>query len=353
MAKHYVVDVDLAYDKFFNLLWKGWLSPSTPVMSNSGTGNGMVVSCSGGYIEDSVHGFYKTHSENAMLSKLGYGTSSYLGDIRPRGAQMGNGGQASGIVPVFDTAIDVMTKISQGSSRRGAWAGYLPVDHDDFWEMAGYTQKNPADTNIGWMYSDAEIERLKAGDKEAIQRFNKVLYGRCRMGKGYMWKNDLANRLAPQAFKSSGITIKASNLCNEVSLPQDEDHTFTCVLSSLNLAKWDEFEDDTIYWATVFLDCVASEMLADPNINRPELANAKRFTEKARALGLGVMGLATYFQQKMIPFEGLHAHILNNTIFKKLREESYRASRDLAKLFGEPEWCKGTGMRNATTQAVA
>lgn len=352
LSKHYTPNPQLARDKFFSNMWKGFLAPSTPVMCNTGTGRGLVVSCAGNYFSDSISGFYQAHAENAILNKHGFGTSSYLGDIRPRGSKISTGGEADGAVPVFDSAVDVMTKVSQGQNRRGQWAGYLPLDHGDFWELAGYVQKHPADSNVGWMFSADVINRLQEGDEELIKRWNRVMYLRCRTGKGYFWKNDLANAHSPQALKNSNITIKASNLCNETAIPQDEKHTFTCVLSSLNVSKWEEFDEDTIFWSIVFLDCVVSEML-EQSKGIKELTNARRFTEKARALGLGTMGLATLFQKKMIPFEGLEAHMLNNFIYKTIQEEGTKASKHLANMFGEPEWCKGTGMRNSTLTAIA
>lgn len=351
LAEHYP-EKTLAYEKFFNLLWKGYLSPSTPIYCNTGTDRGLVVSCAGSYIDDSISGFYNAYLENAILSKLGFGTSSYLGDIRARGSSISIGGTADGVVPVFDSSIDVVSKVSQGSNRRGAWAGYLDIDHDDFWELTGYILKNPVDTNIGWNITEAFIEKLKNQDEEAIKRWNKIVYLRARVGKGYLWKVDTANNLAPQAIKNSGISIKASNLCNEIALPQDSDHTFTCVLSSLNLSKWDEFEEDTIFWSIIFLDCVVSEMLLKAK-KYPELKKAVNFTEKSRALGLGVLAFHTYLQEKMVAFDSFEAHMINLQIFKKIESEAKNATKHLAELLGEPLWCQGLGIRNATLTAVA
>lgn len=352
LSKHYTIDPELARKKFYHIMWKGFLAPSTPVMCNTGTNRGLVVSCAGSYVEDSIYGFYDTALEVAVLSKHGFGTSTYLGDIRPRGTIVNSGGHADGVVNVFDTYTDVTAKVSQGSNRRGQCGNYLPLDHDDFWELAGYILKNPASANIGWMLSAEVISLLQQNDLEMVKRFNRVMYLRARTGKGYIWKPDTANRLAPQPIKNSGIPIKASNLCVEIALPQDEDHTFTCVLSSLNLSKWDLFEEDTIYWAIAFLDCVVSEMLEQSKDIRG-LEKAVRFTEKSRALGLGTLGYHTYLQSKSMPFEGLHAHITNNVIFKKIEEESIKATKMLGSLYGEPEWCKGTGQRNATVNAIA
>lgn len=213
LAGHISKEFPEAEDKFFGLMWSGKLAPSTPVLCNVGTGRGHPVSCSGGYIGDSIDSFYKNYHENAMLSKMGYGTSSYLGAIRARGSKITTGGETDGVVPVFDSSVDVVNKVSQGNNRRGSWAGYLEVDHADFWELAGYVQKNPGDANVGWVFTDNFIERLKEGNRDAIDRFNKVMYLRARTGKGYIWKVDTANRLAPEAVKNSGISIKASNLC--------------------------------------------------------------------------------------------------------------------------------------------
>lgn len=351
LAKH-VPDIPEAEEAFFRIMWKGHLAPSTPVYCNTGTPRGHSVSCSGGHFGDSVKDFYDNYKEIALLSKMGYGTSGYLGGIRPRGSKISSGGEADGIVPWLDSAIDVVNKVSQGNNRRGNWAGYVPVDHGDFWEVAGYLQKNSADTNIGWMFSDDFIESLKNKNKESIEKFNRVMYLRSRFGKGYIWKQDVANRLAPDPIKNCGIQIKASNLCSEIALPQDEDHTFSCVLSSLNLAKWDEFDDDTIFWAIVFLDCVVEEMLTKAR-GVDGFERIVRFTEKSRALGLGAMGFATYLQQNMIPWESMEASVANVKIFKKINDEALKATQWLAKRYGEPEWCKGYGRRNATLTAIA
>lgn len=342
-----------AYDRFFNLMWEGKLAPSTPVMCNTGTDRGMPVSCAGNYIGDSVEGFYESNAEVAVLSKNGFGTASYLGDIRHRGAPIkSSGGEADGVVPVFDTFVDTKTKISQGSSRRGEWAGYLDISHPDFWELIGYLQKNPASANVGWVFEEKDVEALKSGDEEMIKRWNEVLYMRCRTGKGYMWKNHTANALAPLAIKNSGIRIRSSQLCTEIALPSDEDHTFTCILSSLNLAHYDNLTDDDIRWSVRFLDAVCSEFQSKAT-GMKFMDKAIRFTEKARALGLGTLGFHTYLQSKMIAFESGEAHMLNNQIYSRIWNVAVEASKELGEELGVPEWCKGTGQRNATLITIA
>lgn len=342
-------------DKFFELMWNGWMAPSTPVMANMGANpfKGCPVSCSGSYVGDSVYEFYDNRLESAILSQQGFGTSGYLGDIRPRGASISRGGKADGILPVFKGHLRMARDISQGSTRRGSWAGYLPIDHEDFWELCDYVVNNPDDANVGWCVSDGFVSLLNRGDSSAIRRYQKALKTKMVTGKGYFFFPDKVNALNPPMYKDLGLGVKASNLCTEITLHSDNDHTFTCVLSSMNLSKYDEWKDtDAVFAATVFLDCVAEEFIQIGKRIRG-LEKAVRFTEKSRALGLGTLGWHTYLQQKMIPFESFEAHSLNNQIFKKIREEADEASKWMAEAFGEPEWCRGFGKRNTHLLAIA
>lgn len=353
-AASYTTDPDMWSKRFFNLFWSGWLAASTPVLSNMGTGIGCPVSCSGGYIADEVYEFYDCQKEAAVLSKNGFGTSGYLGAIRGRGSKIsGIKGAASGVLPVFKDFVQMSRDISQGSQRRGAWAGYLEIDHPDFFELINYISKFPDDANIGWIVSDKFIDRLNAKDQSAIERYQKALKLKMITGKGYFFFTDKVNRQNPQMYKDLGLTVKASNLCTEITLFSDQDHTFSCVLSSMNAALYDEWKDTTaVYDATVFLDCVNQDLIEIGKHTRG-MEKVVRFAEKSRALGLGLLGFHTYLQDHMIPFESMDAYFKNTEIFKHLHDESKRASEWMAQEFGEPEWCKGYGVRNTHRIAVA
>lgn len=342
-----------AEQKFFDLLWKGWLSPSTPVLANMGTKRGLSVACSGTVIEDSIYGFYQNRLENAVLTKYGFGTSSYMGKIRPRGSSISVGGKASGVVPVFKGHVEDMRLITQGTSRRGAWAGYIEITHGDFDELADFILAEPDDANIGWIITNSFIDDLNKGNPEAIRRYQKAMKLKMVTGKGYFCFIDKINEKRPEAYKKNNLYVKASNLCDEITLFADDEHTFTCVLSSMNVSKYDEWKGtDAVFWATIFLDCVAQETI-EVGKNIKGLEKAVRFTEKGRALGLGQMGFHTYLQAKRIPFESLEAQFISQEIAKFIWEESEKASRDMAKELGEPEWCKGTGLRNTHRIAIA
>ena len=212
-AKHAPKDGTDWEADFYEMIYKGWYSCSTPSLSNTGTKKGFNISCSGQYVSDSVDGFYSSLHEAAMLSKMGFGTSAYLGDIRHRGSKISSGGTAQGVLPVLQDFVTMASKISQGGTRRGSWAGYLPIMHGDFQECYDFIKDQPDEVNIGWCWYDKDTEAMKMKDQEMIRRWKAMMKLRAIQGKGYIFCVDKANRLAPQMYKDKGLLIKSSNLC--------------------------------------------------------------------------------------------------------------------------------------------
>ena len=141
--------------------------------------------------------------------------------------------------------------------------------------------------------------------------------------------------------------------CSEITLFTDESHTFVCCLSSMNLAKYDEWKDtDAVQVATFFLDGVMQEFI-DKAKHIQGFEKAVRFAEKSRALGLGVIGWHTLLQKRNIPFDSFQSMQLNAEVFRHLDSETLKATQKLAQELGEPEWCKGYGVRNTHRIAIA
>ena len=340
-------------EKFFDVLWKGKLSPASPALSNTGTKRGMMVSCSGQMVGDSVLDFYDNLRRTALLSQQGFGTSADFSSIRPRGSKVARGGKANGPIPVIDAFFDTASKISQGGNRRGSIAAYLDIEHPDWDEAIDSLLAEPNGKNYGWTIRDSFVERLKIDDPDAMRRFSKALYVKLVTGKGYFFCVDKANRARPQMYKDLGLDIIATNLCTEIMLHSSQEYDYSCILSSLNLVHLDEImEDDTIFVSHVFLDCLCQEFI-ETSKGLPGLEKVREFTIKGRAVGLGVMGFSTYLQMRGMPFASLNAQFLNTSLFKRIHDETLRASQWLAKEYGEPEWCKGYGVRNTHRTALA
>ncbi|XAG95367.1 ribonucleotide reductase large subunit [Erwinia phage MIF8] len=340
-------------EKFFQLMWKGILSPASPALANTGTTRGMPVSCSGQVVADSIDGFYSALRETAILSKYAFGTSADFSGIRPRGAKISTGGVANGAKEVIDDFFTATSKVSQGGNRRGSIGAYLDIEHGDFYECLMSLKTEANGKNYGWIMRDSFIAKLRDGDPEALKRWQDASHVKMLTGKGYFFFPDKANRQRPQMYKDLGLDIKASNLCTEIMLHSSPKYTYSCILSSLNLIHWDKIRDsDAVFVSTVFLDCLCSEFI-ERSTGVVGLEKVREFTRLGRAVGLGVMGFSTYLQQQRIPYESVQAHGLNHQIFKHLHDESLRASQWLAQILGEPDWCKGYGVRNTHRTALA
>jgi len=354
-------------DKFYGYMSEGYYSLASPVWSNFGKKRGLPISCFGSHIDDDIGNILYTQSEVGMMSKLGGGTSGYFGKIRPRGAAIKNNGEASGAVHImrlFESMVDV---VSQGSVRRGRFSPYLPIDHGDIMEFLEIgSEGNPIqELTHGVTVTNAWMDAMIAGDQEKRTVWAKVLQSRGEMGYPYIFFTDNANNNAPDVYQDKNHPIYASNLCTEIMLPSNHDWSFVCVLSSINVLHYDKWKDtDAVETMVYFLDAVITEFLQKlesykNSENREDrqtflfMERAYNFAKENRALGLGVLGWHSLLQSKKHAFNSQEAFDLNSEIFRKIKEKSYKASEELADVFGEPEVLKGYGRRNATLNAVA
>jgi ribonucleoside-diphosphate reductase alpha chain len=354
-------------DKFYGYMSKGYYSLSSPVWSNFGKQRGLPISCFGSHIADHMGDILFTQSEVGMMSKLGGGTSGYFGNIRGRGVEIKNNGNASGSVhmmQLFEKMVDV---VSQGSVRRGRFSPYLPVEHKDILEfLAIGTEGNPIqELTHGVTVGNEWMEQMIAGDREKRSIWAKILQRRGEIGYPYILFNDNANNGTVDAYKDRGDKILASNLCTEIMLPSNDEWSFVCCLSSINVVHYDEWKDtDAVETLTYFLDAVMEEFITklevykDSDIRDDKLTflfmeKAYTFAKENRALGLGALGWHSLLQSKMLAFDSAEAFNLNSEIFKVIKEKSYKASEEMAQLFGEPKVLKGYGRRNTTLNAIA
>jgi ribonucleoside-diphosphate reductase alpha chain len=351
---------DLA-NKFFKYMWKGWLNLASPVLSNTGTDKGLPISCFGIDTPDSIRGIGLTNAELMRLTSLGGGVGIGLGRVRGRGKKIANGdtGNSEGIVPwakIYDSTI---IATNQGSVRRGAASVNLDINHTDIKEFLRIRRPqgdpNRQCLNLHQCISidDKFMKRLEHRDPEAMELWIEILKSRVETGEPYIMFKDNVNNANPPAYVKNNLDVTMTNICSEIALHTDEEHSFVCCLSSLNITRYDEWKDtDLVETAVYFLDGVLEEFLVKTN-GKDSLIRAHRSAKKGRALGLGVLGWHTFLQSKGIPFTSIAATSWTNKIFSQIKNQAEDASRKLAEEYGEPIWCKGTGMRNTHLIAIA
>ena len=350
---------------FYEAIVKNWLCLASPVLSNLGTERGMPISCFGINVGDSIEGIADANSELMRLTSQGGGVGIGMSRIRGRGKPIKDNGVSEGVVPwakIYDSTI---LATNQGSVRRGAASVNLSINHPDIEEFLGI-RRPKGDVNRQCLnlhqcvvIDDKFMNRVENRDPKALRLWGEILKSRLETGEPYIMFDDNINNANPEAYKNNNLKVEFTNICSEIALFSDELHSLICCLSSLNLARWDEWKDykfengmtlpELTCW---FLEGVLQEFI-DRGKNMRFMENTIRSATKGRAIGIGVLGWHTLLQSKELPFVGIQASSLTRIISKFIQDGALKASRDQAKAYGEPEWCKGTGLRHTHHLAIA
>jgi len=350
---------------FYEAMVKNWLCLASPVLSNLGTERGMPISCFGIDTDDSIEGIALANSELMRLSSQGGGVGIGVSRIRGRGKVISGNGVSEGVVPWIKIYDSTILATNQGSVRRGAASVNLHVNHPDIEEFMmirrpkGDVNRQCLNMHQCVVIDDAFMNRVEEKDPKALKLWGEILKTRLETGEPYIMFEDNVNNNNPEAYKKNNLHVSMTNICSEISLYTDELHSFICCLSSLNLARWDEWKGclfdngmtlpELTCW---FLEGVLQEFI-DRSKSIRFMENTYRSASKGRAIGIGVLGWHTFLQEKNIPFAGLQANSYTRLMFDFIEKEALKASRDQAKLYGEPEWCKGTGLRHTHHLAIA
>ena len=345
-------DDNLHAQRIYNYISNLWFMPATPVLSNGGTERGLPISCFLNEANDSLEGITNLWEENVWLAARGGGIGSYWGNLRSIGEKIGKVGKTSGIIPFIKVMDSLTLAISQGSLRRGSAACYLQIDHpeiEEFIEMrrptGGDVNRRSLNLHHGVLVTDDFMRAVETDGQWALRSpydgtvqstiparnlWIRLLTARIETGEPYIVFIDTVNRQIPQHHKLAGLKVKTSNLCSEITLPtgidnEGKERTAVCCLSSLNLDTYDQWKDNNQFVEDVmrFLDNVMSDFI---DRAPDEFANAKYSAMRERSVGLGVMGLHSYFQQKNIPFGSVMSKVWNKKIFKNIQEKVDAAS---------------------------
>jgi len=350
---------------FYEAMVKNWLCLASPVLSNLGTERGMPISCFGIDVGDSIEGIADANSELMRLSSQGGGVGIGVSRIRGRGKSIKDNGVSEGVVPwckIYDSTI---LATNQGSVRRGAASVNLSINHPDIEEFLqirrpkGDVNRQCLNLHQCVVIDDEFMNKLENKDPKSLKIWGEILKTRLETGEPYIMFEDNINNANPEAYKKNNLHVSMTNICTEIALYTDELHSFICCLSSLNLARWEEWKDykfenemtlpELACW---FLEGVLQEFI-DRAKNVKFMENTVRSATKGRAIGVGVLGWHTFLQQKGLPFVGIQANSYTRMMFDFIEKEVLKASREQAELYGEPEWCKGTGLRHTHHLAPA
>jgi ribonucleoside-diphosphate reductase alpha chain len=360
--------------RLYDYASKLWFMFSTPVLSNGGTTRGLPISCFLNYVDDSREGLADHYTENIWLSSMGGGIGGYWGDVRSQGMATSIGNKTTGVIPFMHVVDSQMTAFHQGATRRGSYASYMDVSHPEiveFIEMrkptGGDIHRKNLNLHHGINITDAFMEAVQKGDswdlidphtKQVIKTTDartlwiKILETRIATGEPYISFIDTVNAALPESQKKLGLKFNHSNLCSEITLPTAKDRTAVCCLSSVNLEYFDEWKDNKLFIEDLvrMLDNVLEHFITSAPSYMWRAVNSARCE---RAIGLGAMGLHSYFQKREVAMDGEKSKDINEYIFKHIHNEAQSANEKLGAERGSPADMEGTGLRHSHVIAIA
>ena len=342
-------------EKLKNYICEGYISLSSPIWSNYGTNRGLGISCYNCTMEDSISSILGVNAEVGMMTKVGGGTSIYMGKLRNRGSSISVGGTSYGPVHFAQMPESTIDVVSQSTIRRGNCAVWLGVDHADINEWLEIrTEGHPIQKlSFGVTINNEWMEGLLKGDIDKRKVWGKILKCRYETGYPYILYSDNVNQELPEYYKKRDMTCYSSNLCVETVPTLREYESFVCCLLSINDLFYDEWKNtDLVETVVAFLDTVLSEFISKTE-NIPYMEKARNFAINQRSIGIGRLGWHSYLQSNMIEFESEKANELNVEIQSFIKNKSEEGSKNLASIYGECEICEGYGLRNAQLQAIA
>ena len=358
-AKEYVKGIGKRFEGYNS---KGWPSWSTPIIRSFGSEHNLPISCNHTILEDSMDGIYRRLYETGILASKGSGTAVNVSDLRPIGTPIQAGGEANSIIDWIELYADMICKTAQNSQRRGFVTFYCDADHPEIMDFLDIgTERIPKDKQRFLTTITTAVvlpkgfrQALKEGDKEKRKIFTKILNTRKEAGFPYILDEENANKGICQAYIDKDIRIRSANICAEAIEYTDYEKTFACCLSSINAYYWDEIKQDPnfLFDMNIALDCVIEEYI-EKGKKIPAIKSAIKFAEEHRAIGMGISSFHSYLQKNNISFGSLPSFSTNNDIFSTMRNEGDRASKWMAKHFGEPKMLEGYGERNTSRMAQA
>jgi ribonucleoside-diphosphate reductase alpha chain len=360
--------------RLYDYASKLWFMFSTPILSNGGTTRGLPISCFLNYVDDSREGLADHYTENIWLSSMGGGIGGYWGNVRSQGMATSIGNKTTGVIPFMHVVDSQMTAFHQGATRRGSYASYMDVSHPEiveFIEMrkptGGDIHRKNLNLHHGINVTDAFMEAVQKGEawnlidphtKQVIKTIDartlwiKILETRIATGEPYISFIDTVNAALPESQKKLGLKFNHSNLCSEITLPTAKDRTAVCCLSSVNLEYFDEWKDNKLFIEDLvrMLDNVLEHFITSAPSYMWRAVNSARCE---RAIGLGTMGLHSYFQKREVAMDGEKSKDINDFIFKHIHNEAQAANEKLGAERGSPADMEGTGLRHSHVIAIA
>ncbi len=236
-----------------------------------------------------------------------------------------------------NTAVFISDEFMKRVEQDENWYLFDPAETSDLTELYGkeFSERYKEYIKL------AEAGKLREFEKtSARQQFKQILTSLQATSHPWLtWKDTINVR----ALNNNTGTIHLSNLCTEITLPQDKDNIAVCNLVSINLSRhlngneWDWRRlEDSVRSAIRQLD----NLIDITKLSVPEAMHANKQT---RALGLGVMGFTDVLERLRLAYDSEESYGLIDKLTEFISYHAIDESANLAQEFGSYPAFEGSG----------
>ncbi|MEO6942624.1 MAG: ribonucleoside-diphosphate reductase subunit alpha [Terrimesophilobacter sp.] len=381
--------------KFYEKMSKLEYLAAGSTLVNAGTSYPQLANCFVMEMQDDIEHIAKTTRDVMWLTKGTGGIGLSVTKLRAQGSPIrSNNTTSTGPIPFMHTIDSVLRAVSRGGKKFGALCFYMENWHLDFPEFldlrqnSGDPYRRTRTANTAVWISDEFMKRVQNDepwylfDPLEVSDLNE-LYGRAfseryaeyaamaeagtmRMFKKITareqfkailislsasshpwltWKDTINNR----ALNNNTGTIHLSNLCTEITLPQDEDNVSVCNLASINLSQHllppvDGGRPTMDYGKIEESARIAVRQLDNLiDITKSSVPEADFSNQQNRAVGLGVMGFTDIVEKLGYSYESEESYDLIDEIMEHVSYAAIDESAELAKERGAYPNFQGSG----------
>ncbi|HXH27371.1 MAG TPA: ribonucleoside-diphosphate reductase subunit alpha [Candidatus Acidoferrum sp.] len=364
--------------------------PGGSTRINAGLAQPQLANCFLMEVQDDIDHIAKSNRDVMWMCKMTGGIGFSITKLRAEGSPVRSTNTVStGPIPFANIVDAILMAVSRKGKKDGALAFYMENWHLNFPEFLDLKQNSgdpyrrvrtantavfisdefmkrvekdddwylfdPAETAdlcelYGAAFSKRYAEYIKLAEAGKLRAFHKLkardqyrqilITLQATSHPWLTWKDNINNR----ALNNNTGTIHMSNLCTEITLPQDRENIAVCNLASINLSTHLLADKKDFDWDRLAASARTAirqlDNLVDITVSPiPETVHSNQLN---RAVGMGIMGFTEVLERLGYAYDSEESYKLIDKLTEFISYEAIDESAELAKVRGSYPNFKGS-----------